>query len=381
MKERNIAENEVEVGRASFRRQRWRERIRKRLMQEKDIKYVGPLSYRYLRIIAWISIFLGQLAFISMLVAKIIGFNFLTDNGYTIVSIFGALAAPLFIIASFGLVLNNKRSIVSLLMSYGVAFIGVGGGICFFYIRYIRGLLLEVGMPVDIANIFTPYLGKVVDVNVFADLFSFLLFHFFINYTPRPLRGKNITWFRCLCIIPVAFVITSYVFRIMNYYNAIDLPFYVYPFLTTKSPLVFMIFVMASIWIKNRERLYLKLGATREDYQKFLTTNRNSFAFSLQLVILIAVFSFIEGAIALGGFVFSLFSEISFDEVSSFYAAIGIGQCASLLVTTPFVLLYSYTRVHKNPIIDPFIPVGGIALIAILYLESVYQLIVNFVNA
>lgn len=383
MNNRNVLDETVnkKEAKVSIRRERAREKIRNKLMQEKDIKYVGPLSYRYLRIIAWISIFLGQLAFISTIVAKIVGFNFLTDPGYNVARILGNLAAPLFVIASFGLVLNNKRSILNLLLIYGAAFIGIGVGICLFYLRYIRGLLIELGASPEVAEVFGPYLGKVVDVNVFADLFCFLLFHFFVNYTPRVLKDKNILWFRFLSLLPVCYVITSYVFRIMISYKTINLPFYIYPFLTTKSPIVFLIFVLISLWIKNRERLYLQLGASRDDYQKFLLTNRNSLSFSAQLSILIGVFSFVELIIGLIVVIVMSVLNYSTNDCFAFLDVIGIGQVPALLITIPLILLYSYTRNHKNTIIDVFVPVGGIALLVVLYLESIYQLIVNFVNA
>ena len=36
------------------RKQKRLEKLKKQIFRDKDIKYVGPLSYRYLRIIAWL---------------------------------------------------------------------------------------------------------------------------------------------------------------------------------------------------------------------------------------------------------------------------------------------------------------------------------------
>ena len=72
-----------------------------------DIKYVGPLSYRHLRIIGWIMMVLLQLslvfAFVSSkfnsyeMVEMASTFSTLSDN----TAFFGQLAIPLFLLANF----------------------------------------------------------------------------------------------------------------------------------------------------------------------------------------------------------------------------------------------------------------------------------------
>lgn len=68
------------------------------------------------------------------------------------------------------------------------------------------------------------------------------------------------------------------------------------------------------------------------------------------------------------------------EEYGNVMTLYGIGQCLSLLIAVPFILLYSYTRLHKNPIIDIIIPIGGIAFIAFVYIEGIYQMITNLIN-
>ena len=383
MSDRQIFEEKEQIASAkkTLKRERIREKLRRRLTNEQDIKYLGPLSYRYLRIIAWLAFIVGQVALISMLTDKFTGFNFLGDFGQKAFSFVSGLSTPLFVIASFGMVLNHRKSFLNLLLTYGAAFLGIGLGMTVFYYRYISGLFIKLGAPPIVLEIVTPFLGAKSEINVFADLFSFLLFNFFISYTPRVLENKNILWFRFLSIVPVLFVVSSYVLRVLGSMDILHLPYFVYPFLTTKPPLVFVIFAIVTLWIKNRERLFLSLGANKEEYQKFLLTRRNSLSFSIKLSVLITIFSIIDLLVYFIVAMISSSAGATTEEAVAFTQVFGIGQCAALLLAVPFILLYSYTKNHKNTLIDIFIPVGGIALTAIVYIESIYQLITNLVNA
>ena len=53
----------------------------------------------------------------------------------------------------------------------------------------------------------------------------------------------------------------------------------------------------------------------------------------------------------------------------------GFGGSISLIFLAPLVLLFSYTRRPKNPMLDLLIPVAGIALILFVYLEGIHQLL------
>ena len=156
------------------------------------------------------------------------------------------------------------------------------------------------------------------------------------------------------------------------------IPFFIYPFMTTKSPLVFAIFVTVSLWIKNREKVFLRFGATKEEYQKYTLTNRNSLSFSIHLSIIIAFYAIIE--ILLLIVLVLVFFSIKGDNaegIETYFDAFGIGQAFSCLIAIPFILLYSYTREHKNGSFDLIIPMGGFALIAFVYIEYIYQFLMH----
>ena len=355
------------------------ERIRNRLFKEKDIKYEGPFSYRVLRIFAWICLALSQVALLNSIATTLFHYNQLGETASTIIGLFASLSTPFFIIASFGLILSGRRDVRDFMLIYGVAYFGMGLGFVVFYLRYINGLFVKLGLEQSIFQIFLEsFLADKVQVNVFADLFAFALFHFFVNFTPKKIfKGKSLIIFRLFSIIPLAFVIASYVFKILGGLGKLDIPFYIYPFFTTKSPIVYFVFVVASLWIKNRERWFLKLGASRKDYQKFLNTNRNSLSLSIHLSLIIVVsflFDFILGIV-----LFAIYR--SNEEMSGIVNNIfENGQTLGLLLIIPFLFLYSYKRKHKDARIDIAIPICGIALMVVVYVEGIYQLILNILG-
>ena len=359
-------------------------RIRKKLFKENDIHYVGPLSYRALRIFAWICLAVGQVVFLNSVGITLLHWNQLGNVGSSICGTIAALSTPLFIIASFGLVLSGSRSIRDFMLIYGIAYIGIGVAFILFYLRYINGLFVKMGLdqtpfPVLVEG----FLSEKVQVNVFADLFAFALFHFFMNFTPKKVfKGKTLIIFRLFAILPLAFVFTSYILKILTATKAINMPFYIYPFLTTKSPVVYFVFLIASLWIKNRERWFLKLGATREEYQEFLKTRRNSLSLSIHLSLIILTSLIFDLFLFFFAIIHLAYRKVPIDN--SFFDILmdtyGVGQSFALLLAIPFILLYSYQRKHLDSRIDIAIPICGIALIVIVYVEGVYQFIINFLG-
>ena len=51
----------------------------------------------------------------------------------------------------------------------------------------------------------------------------------------------------------------------------------------------------------------------------------------------------------------------------------GFGGTVILIPMIPFMLLFSYTRTHKNRTFDAVLPTIGITLIVLVYIEGFYQ--------
>ncbi len=381
---KEVVIEEAPIDKKLTRKEKRYNKIRNRLFKENDIKYEGPLSYRYLRILAWVFMALGQILFLNSLNTNMMHYDALGDVWTTILSTLSSLSTPLFILASFGLVLNGKRNIRDFMLVYGLAYVGMGLGFIIFYLRYIKGLFVELGLAdLPFTDYFDAFLSDKVQVNVFADLFAFAIFHFFLNYNPRKIfKGKSIYAFRLFSLIPVIFVLGSYIIKILTATGKMDLPFYIFPFLTTKSPIIYLIFIVAAMWIKNRERWYLKLGASKHDYQEFLKTKRNSLSVSIHLSIIIAVASLLDIVLLIIAMIYYFANDLPTDNIADVViGTFGVGQAFMMLLAIPFIFLYSYKRKHKDGRIDIIIPVLGIALMALIYVEGIYQFILEFVGS
>ena len=361
------------------RKERKAQKIRNEVLSETDIKFCGPLSYRGLRIIAWIALAVGQLFMVNSISTHFLSMNFLGDVGGNIVNFVGGLATPLFIIASFGLVLSNKRKVTNFVILYGGAYIALGVGLCLAYKHYIEGFLATITSTPVTNELVGNFFANKVNVNVFADLFAFSAFVFFLNYNPKlkVFSGKRIYIFRAFMALPIIFILTSYVFKILSGFEMIVMPFYAIPFLTTKSPVVFILFVLASVWIKNRGRIYKKkYGISSEEYNKYLSTNRNSLSFSKHLSYLIAVVGGIEFFVILVISTILILNGAAAEEATAFINLLSLGDCSVMIFVIPFIMLYSYSRDYKDTRIDMMIPLGGIALTVFIYIESIFQVII-----
>ncbi len=215
--------------------------------------------------------------------------------------------------------------------------------------------------------------------NLFIDLFLCTLLLFFLNYRPKRLfTGKLLGVFRAFAVLPIAYEIASITLKILAVEGKVTLPFIVFPFLTVKPPMTFLVFIVMAFFIKNRERIFRKNGRTHEEYQAFLKTNRNSFQFSRFTAVILAIagiLDFVAMLVVLG--ILSNHvqegAELTEDMIMSHLTALGLGESILLLLMAPIMLLFSYTRTHKNKTLDSFIPIAGIALIALIYIEGGYQ--------
>ena len=49
-----------------------------------------------------------------------------------------------------------------------------------------------------------------------------------------------------------------------------------------------------------------------------------------------------------------------------------------MIIFVPILLLFSYTRTHKNPVIDLAIPVASVICIVFVYIESALDIVRSF---
>ena len=207
-------QNDSEIEKLSFK-EKLIERKKKRFFSNEDIKYKGVLSYRYLRILAWISIAVAQLIMLNNACYSLLN-ETVVDKGFAdnFLSLISSLSVPLFIIATFATILNRSKSIKSVLLTYGAAYIGMAIIIIFLYYHYINSLLLTFEMDNDSLKSLGRAIGSKLEINVFSDLLFLSLFYYFIMYNPkRYFQGKKIYIFRLLSLIPLLIALTSYLLK------------------------------------------------------------------------------------------------------------------------------------------------------------------------
>ena len=379
---------EIRKAKREQRRAKRRAKLRHKYIEGPDAKFKQPLTYRYLRALAWTCILIAQLVIIFKLANKINPAPIFSEASLTVLSLIGALGTPLFLIATFSIILNGSKTYKSMIIIYGAGYIGLGlvGIFAFYhYINPMLKLIMEDTAGMDI--VMGDLVGQKIQFNVFADLFALTIVSFFLNYTPKKyFQGKKLYIFRFMILIPLLLLAGGYIVKIFTKIEGFSIPFWAYIFLPTKSPVVHMLFLCVSLWVKNRKKLFMKIGGTEEQYKVYLKSNRNSIDFSVQLSILILIFVIIDLFLFILVtilYLTNLAPEAQQTQEGLIYAmgnanSIGLGEAMSLLLIIPIIMLFSYTKTHKNKKIDTLMPVAAIGVMAIVYIEGIYQVLYQF---
>ena len=360
---------------------------------EKDIKYRGPLSYRHLRILGWLFLAISQVGVMMGFAVTLNNAPTMFGNAPQILQFFLNFMSPLFIVAAFSRVLNQKNGYKKQIIIYGGGAILIVLAFLLIFLHYIVGIYktLDPTSTIGMAQQFLQVLASskgFLAFNIMLDLLLSTLVEFFINYTPKKFfQGKQIYIFRSFVALPIIYEITSIVIKILCTNSVVSISPFVFPFLTTKPPLTFFVFLIMSLFFKRRERRFYKMGKTKEDYEKFKNTNLNSVQFSIYLSIVIAIAAAFDFLIV---FTISLVlssqpmpvefvdkADFVFANINSVYSW-GFGQTVPLLLIVPIIILFDYTKTYKDNKLDIFIPAAGIALTLIIYLEGGFQVITNY---
>ncbi|MBR3739235.1 MAG: hypothetical protein IKN04_02115 [Clostridia bacterium] len=383
-------------------------RPRREVVTQHDIRYRGPLSYRHMMILGWLCVFLSQVSLVLGLAGQFdSGIAEASKEIVAVGSYAGSLFMPFLLLANFSKILSSKQQFKSLLLTYGGLSTAMGLALPLVYEHYVKGVAataaqLSPEFEGEILLLFQENVFKdgYLAYNLFIDLFLCTLFMFFLTYHfKRPIWRGWVISFRMLAILPVMYELACIVLKTLCKNGNITLPMYASCFLSTKPPMSFAAFIALALFIKRRERIFLKNGRTYEEYGLFLETNANSLHFSVH-----ACVTFIIAAV-LDIMIFIAFStlmtagdvmaagemaeqvienkEMLTDMAmrTAFVAqAAGFGESLVLLFVAPFVLLFSYTRKHKDTKMDLFIPVIGIAAIVALYTEAVFRAICELPN-
>lgn len=367
---------------------------------EKDIRYRGPLSSREFKIFGWLCIVLSQVIVMMRLGGRlnpVLGERF--AGSYSLLTSVSNMALPFLLMYNFAVMLDNRKSHKDLLLSNGSLMLSLFLLFFLFFYHFLLGSFAALGdgtmdymeAAMRLYRSFSP--NGFFCFNIFVDLFLCSLFMFFINYRPvRHFQGKKLIMFRLMAILPLGYEIASMILKWNTASGAINLPFFVFPLLTVKPPMTFLVFMILTFFVKRRERKFIKQGGTYEDYQVFLQTNRNSLSFSVFAAIILLAAGLLDLllTILIPAFqaVASADQEATLQAMIEQMLAVGMGGSIPLVLLSPFMLLFSYTRKRANPRLDVLIPVLAVILIILVYLQSFYQIMhilpisgkINFMN-
>lgn len=366
-------------------------------MIDNDIKYRGPLSYRGLRIIGWIGM---AIMFISMILTMIVSIKAVLgivdenqimalSNTINVLSFFSSLPLPLFLIANFAIIIQSRDNYKKLIISYLRILLLIYIGFIIVYYHYVvvfimrtQGCSFWQARELSI-EIFTD-LGKQsgLVVNVFVDLFCCVLIMFFIDYKPKKyFQGKKIIIFRLLFLLPLLYEIGSAVLMGLLGMNAIfkdfkfSLPPEILPLIGKKPIGMILGFVLICLFIKVREKLYIKKGGTKEGYLLYSQTNRDSFRLSLFMAISFLIIAILDFAIVFISLVMAMANGLVTDNFVDFLGVLEgftIGKSICLVLVIPFIMLFSYSRRTKNNNIDRLLPFIGVALVVFSIIETLF---------
>lgn len=360
-----------------------------RVLGGNDIKYLGPLSYRALRIIAWIICAVSVGGLVLCLAYSLLRNRLLpvvNDIGQTL-SALSNYALPLFMLANFAVILNGKKGFRRLLITYTLCAILVC--LCAFVVteHYIVGGIAiftkdRASARSILNDFFTTISYGYYSFNIFIDLLLCTLLTFFLTYRPKRIfKGKLYIVFRLFTILPILYELGCMALKILAGMQQITLPVYVWPLLTTKPPVIFMIFLAIAIFIKNRERSFRASGFSHKEYLQYQKTNRNSLQFSVYVCLIFIIFSILDVLmLIILPLIFSftvsdLQDAAQVKRLIDVVNHIGVGKGTYLFLLAPFTLLFSYTRTHKNAIVDLFIPIGGVIFVTLFTVELIFEMI------
>ena len=354
---------------------------------EQDIRYRGPLTYRHFKILGWLCIACSQVVFLLTLAGKAAPeVSQKTAELQSVLSFFAPLSVSFLLFANFSTILTNRNGYKKQLMINGI----VSGAIIlvylFVYYRYILGVLgtfaggRQQGEQLLMESLSSDSSGGILSLNLFLDLFLCTAFMFFLNYEPvRFFSGKRKIWFRLFAVLPVLYEAVSIMLKYLSFEHIITIAPACYPLFPTKPPMMFLVFLVLAVFLKTRERRFLKHGKTKTEYQRFLKTKRNSWHVSVFAATVVLIAGILDLLILILFTGVQVEGNVSSSDTDVVMAAmqnalgLGIGNSAALIPMAPILLLFSYNKDHRNSLVDLLIPVGGVILIVLVYVEGIYH--------
>ncbi len=362
---------------------------------ENDITYRGFLSYRYMKILGWAFLVLASIGAVLRLYAVAAEKPDEYSTLITVLSSGKELSVSLLLFSAFAVLVNGRANYIRAIAVNSAAALGLAALYFFVLIRYVvtAGAAL-LGSRSQGWELFGKFFydnssSGFLSFNIFIDMTMCTLMMFFMNYTPKKhFQGKKIHFFRTMVLLPLFYEIASVCLKILASTHTIRLPVAVFPFLTAKPPMSYLMFLSIARYFKTTELQFLKHGRTIEDYEAYLHTNHSSFRFSKHLSKRILLFAALDlllllllSALHVANFGQGRITEESVGSAVELVLSWGFGQMVPMVIVIPILLLFSYTRTHKYPLIDIGITILGVVSIVLVYFDGLFRVGVTYLKS
>jgi len=349
-----------------------------------------PLGEVHLRIFSWFFTVVAQIGAVLLLFDEVESLFFRDEpsNSSSLyvsgLKISGALLSicqycsmPLILVANFSVILRQRNSYKKLLLQHGGATLGIFLVYIFVYFRYIIPVIKKfTGVDTKAAckyadsflALFFSYLRQ---LNFFVDLFICTLISFFTFYIPKYIfKGRAIICFRVMVLIPIAWSILGFIFLARNEGDNL-IPGYLYPIFPLKPPLLFCVFLAIVVYLKIKEQIaFHKKKMSVEEYDKAFFSPISVRRFSRYVCLCLLIGSLLD----------VIFLVIYLVTENASYQRVGFGQSALVFLVIPVVWFFDFRKGNNSFMVSLLIPVVGVVLIIILWIESIYQLVNKFID-
>lgn len=351
--------------------------------QDYDIKYRGPLSYRHMRILAWI--FMMCMA-MSVVFSAFIRFKHAGGGIKTasdVLSIIGTLALPMFLVANFSIIMRSHKDVKKILLTHALMALAMLIACYVIVFRFYFTITTKYDneaypfMAGILETLLNSNPSKFVYLNIFIDLLLCSLSYLFLTYEPKKhFKGKKLIIFRLFVLLPILYEFACIYVKLHVFFNdEFIIPWYIFPLLTTKPPLLLFSFLVLTLIFAIRKRRYLNKGHSEDEYDEYLKTNANSLQFSILtcvVLVLAIILDTVIASICAGSL--AARRDIPTETAIAVVQTTGLGKCFPVLFILPIIMLFSYTRSYENKLIDMVIPVVGLGFCIYSVLETAVQL-------
>ncbi len=291
-------------------------------LTEPTKSYHPMLSYQVVKYIGAVLLVLSQLVTLNKVYSAYFGDGgFLSDALTNVLGTIGSMGLPLIMMGTCAGILRNRKRIFWYLGAYAagaasfilIEEIAVTGYL--YFVLKMSGIAIDLDVIEIVETIILGILHQFTSLNVFVDLLLVSSFCFFFFYTPKK-HVKVLRWF---VLLPLAYLLASYVLTVLNKFGAVSLDIYVLYLLPSKKISAYVI-VLSML-------LYLKLFSTDKE-----NPNVDSRSFAVFMSFVIVFLCIIDAFLG------------CFPNASNFC----VGSSYMLFTCIPVVLLFDYKAEIKH---------------------------------